>query len=101
MNRLLMGLLLVLTAPLCAQAEQPNMAELKADAQKVASVIRGEEATPASVGPSKPDYPIVGKDVCSMVTKSCLIAPQWLRLARVPKRTVNAVPRPQTISTAR
>jgi hypothetical protein len=38
---------------------------------------------------------------CSMATKSCLIAPQWLRLARVPKRTVNAVPRPQTISTAR
>ena len=63
MNRLLIGLLLVLTAPLCAQAEQPNMAELKADAQKVASVIRGEEATPASVGPSKPDYPIVSKDV--------------------------------------
>jgi hypothetical protein len=44
MNRLLMGLLLVLTAPLCAQAEQPSMAELKADAQKVVSVIRGDKA---------------------------------------------------------
>ena len=43
MNRLLIGLLLVLTAPLCAQAEQPNMAKLKADAQKVISVIRGDK----------------------------------------------------------
>ena len=44
MNRLLIGLLLVLTAPLCAQAEQPDMAKLKADAQKVVSVIRGDKA---------------------------------------------------------
>jgi hypothetical protein len=43
MNRLLIGLLLVLTAPLCAQAEQPDMAKLKADAQKVVSVIRGDK----------------------------------------------------------
>ena len=44
MNRLLIGLLLVLTAPLCAQAEQPDMAKLKEDAQKVVSVIRGDKA---------------------------------------------------------
>jgi hypothetical protein len=44
MKRLLIGLLLVLTAPLCAQAEQPDMAKLKADAQKVVSVIRGDKA---------------------------------------------------------
>ena len=44
MNRLLIGLLLVLTAPLCAQAEQPDMVKLKADAQKVVSVIRGDKA---------------------------------------------------------
>jgi hypothetical protein len=44
MNRLLIGLLLVLTAPLCAQAEQLDMAKLKADAQKVVSVIRGDKA---------------------------------------------------------
>jgi len=44
MNRLLIGLLLVLTAPLYAQAEQPDMAKLKADAQKVVSVIRGDKA---------------------------------------------------------
>ena len=44
MNRLLIGLLLVLTAPLYAQAEQPDMTKLKADAQKVVSVIRGDKA---------------------------------------------------------
>src|SRR6516225_11561150 len=44
MNRLLIGLLLVLTAPLYAQAEQPDIAKLKADAQKVVSVIRGDKA---------------------------------------------------------
>ena len=44
MNRLLIGLLLVLTAPLCAQAEQPDMAKLKADAQKVVSIISGDKA---------------------------------------------------------
>jgi hypothetical protein len=44
MNRLLIGLLLVLTAPLCAQAEQPDMAKWKADAQKVVSVIRADKA---------------------------------------------------------
>ena len=44
MNRLLIGLLLVLTAPLCARAERPDMAKLKADAQKVVSVIRGDKA---------------------------------------------------------
>jgi len=45
MNRLLIvGLLLLSTVPLCAQAQQPNMAKLKADAQKVVSTIRGDKA---------------------------------------------------------
>ncbi len=45
MNRLLIvGLLLLSTVPLCAQAQQPNMAKLKADAQKVVSAIRGDKA---------------------------------------------------------
>jgi ferritin-like protein len=45
MNRLLIvGLLLLSTVPLCAQAQQPNMAKLKADAQKIVSTIRGDKA---------------------------------------------------------
>jgi hypothetical protein len=45
MNRLLItGLLLLWTAPVCAQALQPNMAKLKADAQNVVSDIRRDKA---------------------------------------------------------
>jgi hypothetical protein len=45
MNRLLIVVILVIsTAPLYAQAQQPDMAKLKADAQKVFSIIRGDKA---------------------------------------------------------
>ena len=45
MNRLLIvGVLLLLTVPLYAEAQQPNTAKLKADAQKVVSDIRGDKA---------------------------------------------------------
>ena len=45
MNRLLfVGILLIGTAPLYAQGQQPNVAKLKADAQKVVSVINGDKA---------------------------------------------------------
>jgi len=44
MNRLLMSLfLLASTVPLYAQAQQPNAAKLKADAQKVVSIISRDE----------------------------------------------------------
>ena len=44
MNRLLIvGILIISTAPLYAQA-QPDPAKLKADAQKVVSIISGENA---------------------------------------------------------
>src|ERR1700720_3701171 len=45
MNRLLIvGVLLLSTVPLWAQAQRPNMAKLKADAQKAVSDIRGDKA---------------------------------------------------------
>jgi len=45
MDRLLfVGILLIGTAPLYAQGQQPNVAKLKADAQKVVSVISGDKA---------------------------------------------------------
>jgi len=45
MNRLLIvGVLLLSTVPLWAQAQRPNTAKLKADAQKVVSDIRGDKA---------------------------------------------------------
>ena len=45
MNQLLIvGVLLLSTLPLCAQSQQPNIAKLKADAQKVVSTIRGDKA---------------------------------------------------------
>jgi len=45
MDRLLfVGILLIGTAPLYAQGQQPNVAKLKADAQKVVSVINGDKA---------------------------------------------------------
>ena len=45
MNRLLIiGILLVMAVPLYAQAQQPDAAKLKADAQKVVSVISGDKA---------------------------------------------------------
>jgi hypothetical protein len=43
-NRLLIGILFVSTAALYAQAQQPDMAKLKTDAQKVISTIRGDKA---------------------------------------------------------
>ena len=45
MNRLLIaGIVIVSTAPLYAQRQQHNVAKLKADAQKVVSVISGDKA---------------------------------------------------------
>jgi len=45
MNRLLIvAILLISAAPVYAQAQQPNMAKLKADAQKVVSIISADEA---------------------------------------------------------
>lgn len=44
MSRLLItGVLLSSALTLCAQAQQPNTAKLKADAQKVVSIIRGDK----------------------------------------------------------
>jgi hypothetical protein len=45
MNRLLiMGILVISTMPLCAQGQQPDPAKLKADAQKVVSIISSDKA---------------------------------------------------------
>ena len=45
MNRLLIvGILLLSTMLPCAEAQQPNTAKLKADAQKLVSNIRGDKA---------------------------------------------------------
>ena len=45
MKRLLIvGILLISTAPLYAQLQQQNIAKLKADAQKVVSIIKGDKA---------------------------------------------------------
>jgi hypothetical protein len=45
MSRLLIiGLLLNSAVPVHAQAPQPNLTKLKADAQKVVSIIRGDKA---------------------------------------------------------
>ena len=45
MNRLLIaGSVIVSTAPLYAQRQQQNVAKLKADAQKVVSIISGDKA---------------------------------------------------------
>jgi hypothetical protein len=45
MNRLLIVAILVIsTVPLYAQGQQPNVAKLKADAQKVVSIISGDKA---------------------------------------------------------
>jgi cytochrome c len=45
MNRLLIvGILITSTMPLSAQGQQPDPAKLKADAQKVVSVISGDKA---------------------------------------------------------
>ena len=40
---LIVGILLTSAAPLYAQGQQPNAAKLKADAQKVISIIRGDK----------------------------------------------------------
>ncbi|MGA8698865.1 MAG: hypothetical protein WB689_34545 [Xanthobacteraceae bacterium] len=45
MNRLLVVAILIISrAPLYALGEQPNIAKLKADAQKVVSIISGDKA---------------------------------------------------------
>ena len=45
MSRLLIVTILIMsTLPVYAQAQQPNMAKLKADAQKVVSIISGDKA---------------------------------------------------------
>jgi hypothetical protein len=45
MNRLLIvGILIISTVPLSAQRQQQNVAKLKADAQKVVSIISADEA---------------------------------------------------------
>ena len=45
MNRLLIaGILIISTAPLYAQGAHPNTAKLKADAQKVVGIIKGDKA---------------------------------------------------------
>ena len=45
LNRLLIvATLIILTAPLYAQGQQPDAAKLKADAQKVVSIISGDKA---------------------------------------------------------
>jgi hypothetical protein len=41
---LIVAILLVSTAPLYAQRQQGNVAKLKADAQKVVSIIRGDRS---------------------------------------------------------
>jgi hypothetical protein len=44
MNRLLtVAILAISVAPLCAQGQQPDIAKLKVDAQKVVSIIRGDK----------------------------------------------------------
>jgi hypothetical protein len=43
MGRLIVALLLISTAPAYMQDQQPNVAKLKADAQKVVSMIQGDK----------------------------------------------------------
>jgi hypothetical protein len=41
---LIVSMLVISTVPLYAQGQQPNVAKLKADAQKVVSIISGDKA---------------------------------------------------------
>ena len=41
---LIVGILIISTMPLFAQAQQPDAAKLKSDAQKVVSIISGDKA---------------------------------------------------------
>jgi hypothetical protein len=41
---LILGILIISPLPLHAQGEQPNIAKLKADAQRVVSIISGDKA---------------------------------------------------------
>ena len=41
---LIVAVLLIGAAPLFAQAQQPDMAKMKAEAQKVVSIVRGDKA---------------------------------------------------------
>ena len=43
-RRLIAGALIISTAPLFAQAQQPDVAKLKADAQKVVAIISSDKA---------------------------------------------------------
>jgi hypothetical protein len=47
----IVGILIISTMPLCAQAQQPDAAKLKADAQKVVSIISGDKAKTQSYCP--------------------------------------------------
>jgi len=49
---LIVAVLLIGVAPQFAQAQQPDMAKLKADAQKVVSIIKGDK-TNRSVLPNQ------------------------------------------------
>jgi DNA repair ATPase RecN len=40
----IVAILVIATLPLYAQAQQPDMAKLKADAQKVVSIIKGDKS---------------------------------------------------------
>jgi hypothetical protein len=44
MNRLLVAVLVVSIVPLYAEAQQPNTAKVKEDAQRVVSIIKGDKA---------------------------------------------------------
>jgi hypothetical protein len=41
---LIVAILVISTVPLCAQGQQPNVAKLKEDAQKVVSITTGDKA---------------------------------------------------------
>jgi hypothetical protein len=41
---MIVGMLIILTMPLSARAQQPDVAKLRADAQKVVSIISGDKA---------------------------------------------------------
>jgi hypothetical protein len=46
---LIIAILISSTAPLYAQRQQPNVAKLKADAQKVVSIISGDKPRPGAI----------------------------------------------------
>ena len=50
---LTLAVLLISTAPVYAQGQQPNVAKLKAEARKVVSIIRGDKAKTSGVLPNQ------------------------------------------------